>query len=62
MYPAVCSAVMAGMAYLRAIRWSRAASTPRRSMRRRVGWPMSRQASGLAASISELVKILTASS
>ena len=62
MYPAVCSGVMAGMAYRMAIRWSRAARTPRRSIRRRVGWPMSRQASGLAASISELVRILTASS
>src|SRR6266700_3431740 len=31
-------------------------------MRRRVGWPMSRQASGLAASMSALVRILTASS
>src|SRR6266705_3133838 len=28
MYPAVCSAVMAGMAYRMAMRWSRAARTP----------------------------------
>jgi len=53
---------MAGIAYLSPIRWSRAVSTPGRSSRRGVGWPISRQAGGLAASISELVKILMASS
>ena len=46
MYPAVCSAVMAGIAYLRPIRWSRAASTPSRSVLLRVGWPMSRRRAG----------------
>ena len=53
---------MAGIAYLSPIRWSRAASTPSRSILLSVGWPMSRQASGLAASISALVRSLIASS
>ena len=45
-----------GHGYVSPIRWSRAASTPSLSIRLRVGWPMSRQASGLAASISLLVR------
>ena len=39
-----------------------AASTPRRSILLSVGWPISRQASGLAASISAFVRSLIASS
>src|SRR4029077_439066 len=37
---------MGGIAYLSAVRCSRAASTASFMVRRRVGWPMSRQASG----------------
>src|SRR6266699_6470712 len=50
------------MAHLSAVRCSRAASTASFMVRRRVGWPMSRQASGESESRLWLVSILIVSS
>src|SRR5579859_209941 len=53
---------MGGIAYLSAVRCSRAARTASFMVRRKVGWPISRQASGESASRLWLVSIRIVSS